>query len=168
MIYKDLAPGETRELSLAKFLKSCTRLDKRLLGDFISKPDNIELLKAFIGLFDFKGVSAQLLPGRFMNLNRYGFLERRCRGNARALGILPTTWRIATDCSYHGDLCVDLLRVWPRCVCFLMSTVNMRLRHAIDEIKSEDAVYVLAYSVIMLNTDQHNPQIRVSLPIGMI
>lgn len=25
-------------------------------------------------------------------------------------------------------------------------------------IKSQDAVYVLAYSVIMLNTDQHNPQ----------
>jgi brefeldin A-resistance guanine nucleotide exchange factor 1 len=57
VIYKDLAPGETKELSLANFLKSCTRLDKRLLGDFISKPDNIELLKAFIGLFDFKGVS---------------------------------------------------------------------------------------------------------------
>ena len=30
------------------------------------------------------------------------------------------------------------------------------------EIKSEDAVYVLAYSVIMLNTDLHNPQIRAS------
>jgi brefeldin A-resistance guanine nucleotide exchange factor 1 len=29
------------------------------------------------------------------------------------------------------------------------------------EIKTEDAVYVLAYSVIMLNTDLHNPQIRV-------
>ena len=33
-----------------------------------------------------------------------------------------------------------------------------------DEIKSEDAVYVLTYSVILLNTDQHNPQIRVYLP----
>lgn len=31
-----------------------------------------------------------------------------------------------------------------------------------EEIKSEDAVYVLAYSVILLNTDLHNPQIRVS------
>lgn len=31
----------------------------------------------------------------------------------------------------------------------------------LDEIKSEDAVYVLAYSVIMLNTDLHNPQVRV-------
>jgi len=31
------------------------------------------------------------------------------------------------------------------------------------EIATEDAVYVLAYSVIMLNTDLHNPQNRVSL-----
>jgi len=30
------------------------------------------------------------------------------------------------------------------------------------EIATEDAVYVLAYSVIMLNTDLHNPQNRVS------
>ena len=56
LIYKDLPPGMTKEQSLARFLKSCTRLDKRLLGDFISKPDNTELLKAFIELFDFKGV----------------------------------------------------------------------------------------------------------------
>lgn len=60
LIYKDLAPGETKELSLARFLKSCTRLDKRLLGDFISKPVNADLLKEFIGLFDFKGVSGTL------------------------------------------------------------------------------------------------------------
>lgn len=33
----------------------------------------------------------------------------------------------------------------------------------LDAIKSQDATYVLAYSVIMLNTDQHNPQNRVSL-----
>lgn len=29
------------------------------------------------------------------------------------------------------------------------------------EVKSQDAVYVLAYSIIMLNTDLHSPQIRV-------
>ena len=29
------------------------------------------------------------------------------------------------------------------------------------EVKSQDAVYVLAYSIILLNTDLHNPQIRV-------
>lgn len=49
-------PSEPKPLSLAKFLKSSARVDKRLLGDFLSKPDNVELLKAFLGLMDFKGV----------------------------------------------------------------------------------------------------------------
>lgn len=55
LVYFD--DSEPRTRSLAKFLKSCTRLDKRLLGDYISKPDNVELLKEFFGLFDFKDVS---------------------------------------------------------------------------------------------------------------
>ena len=29
------------------------------------------------------------------------------------------------------------------------------------EIKSRDAADILAFSIIMLNTDQHNPQVRV-------
>ncbi|GJJ12038.1 hypothetical protein Clacol_006279 [Clathrus columnatus] len=62
---------------LATFLKKCPRLDKKLLGDYLSKPNNLDLLDAFI------------------------------------VGI-----------------------------------------------NSEDAVYVLAYSVILLNTDLHNPQVR--------
>lgn len=37
----------------------------------------------------------------------------------------------------------------------------VRCRCFVAEIKTEDAVYVLAYSVILLNTDQHNPQVRV-------
>lgn len=38
-----------------------------------------------------------------------------------------------------------------------------------EAIKSHDAAYVLAYSVIMLNTDQHNPQNRVrTLEIDII
>ena len=48
---------EKRVRGIAKFLKSSGRLDKKLLGEFISRPDQIELLKAYIGLFDFGGVS---------------------------------------------------------------------------------------------------------------
>lgn len=58
LIYSDLSEGTTRPQSLAKFLKGCTRLDKRLLGDFISRAENIDVLKAFMELFDFKNVSA--------------------------------------------------------------------------------------------------------------
>ena len=56
LIYHDLLDDVTRAQSLAKFLKSSTRLDKKLLGDFISKPENIDVLKAFVGLFDFREV----------------------------------------------------------------------------------------------------------------
>lgn len=57
IIYSDLSEDVSKPKSLASFLKGCTRLDKRLLGDYISKPDNIGLLNEFIGLFDFKNVS---------------------------------------------------------------------------------------------------------------
>jgi len=39
--------------------------------------------------------------------------------------------------------------------------MNVKLK-VVAEIATEEAVYVLAYSVIMLNTDLHNPQNRVS------
>ena len=45
--------------------------------------------------------------------------------------------------------------------CYVCSTIFHAQSQA-DEIKSQDAVYVLAFSIIMLNTDQHSPQIRVS------
>lgn len=57
LIYSDLSPEVSRAKSLAKFLKSSTRLDKRLLGDYLSKADNLELLREFMNLFDFKDVN---------------------------------------------------------------------------------------------------------------
>ncbi|ORZ01929.1 hypothetical protein BCR41DRAFT_342440 [Lobosporangium transversale] len=41
--------------AVAHFLKSSTRLSKRLLGEYLAKPANSEVLKAFIQLFDFHG-----------------------------------------------------------------------------------------------------------------
>lgn len=57
MIYND--PAMSREESLARFFKTTPRLDKRLLGDFISRPDQLEVLRAFMQLMDFSGVSSQ-------------------------------------------------------------------------------------------------------------
>lgn len=39
----------------------------------------------------------------------------------------------------------------------------MDIMHVLDEVKSQDAVYVLAYSIILLNTDLHNPQVKVRI-----
>lgn len=62
LIYADVSVPADRPKSLARFLKNCGRLDKRVLGDFISRPEQIEVLRAFISLFDFKGVSILQQP----------------------------------------------------------------------------------------------------------
>ncbi|GAA6025135.1 hypothetical protein JCM8202_005730 [Rhodotorula sphaerocarpa] len=121
VIYND--PSMSREESLARFLKTTPRLDKRLLGDFISRPDQIEVLRAFMRLMDFEGkiicdamrelLEAFRLPGESQQINR-----------------ITETF------------------------------AEVYFATKPPEIKSQDATYVLAYSVIMLNTDLHNPQVR--------
>jgi brefeldin A-resistance guanine nucleotide exchange factor 1 len=56
-------PKRADPKSLAHFLKNCPRLDKKVLGEYISHLDNPELLKEFIGLFDFHEVSAVATKG---------------------------------------------------------------------------------------------------------
>jgi brefeldin A-resistance guanine nucleotide exchange factor 1 len=49
-------PGQTKAQAIATLLKTCPRLDKTLLGDYLSRPDNVEILQTFMGLFDFSDV----------------------------------------------------------------------------------------------------------------
>ncbi|KAJ3778565.1 hypothetical protein FB446DRAFT_840732 [Lentinula raphanica] len=123
LIYADLSDDVDKPLSLARFLKSCSRLDKRLLGDFISRPDNLDVLKAFIGLFNFKD-----------------------KPIAEAMRELLESFRLPGESQ-------QIARITE-------TFASKYFAAEPAEIKSEDAVYVLAYSVIMLNTDLHNPQVR--------
>lgn len=52
----------SREESLARFFKTTPRLDKKLLGDFISRPDQLEVLRAFMHLMEFEGVRFSWSP----------------------------------------------------------------------------------------------------------
>lgn len=52
----------SREESLARFFKTTPKLDKKLLGDYISRPDQLEVLKAFMKLMEFDGVSLRPHP----------------------------------------------------------------------------------------------------------
>ncbi|THV07859.1 Sec7-domain-containing protein [Dendrothele bispora CBS 962.96] len=123
LIYHDLSPNVSKAQSLASFLKSCTRLDKRLLGDFISKPENIDVLKAFVELFDFKD-----------------------KPMAEAMRELLESFRLPGEAQQISRITETFASVY--------------FNSGPAGIKSQDAVYVLAYSIIMLNTDLHNPQIR--------
>ncbi|KAJ7702369.1 hypothetical protein B0H17DRAFT_1167206 [Mycena rosella] len=126
LIYTDLpanAPESAKAHNLAVFLKGCTRLDKRVLGEYISREENLPLLKAFIGLIDFRGV-------RFADAMRELLETFRLPGEAQQISRITETF------------------------------ASIYFAAEPEEIQNEDAVYVLAFSVILLNTDLHNPQVR--------
>ncbi|KAI9452317.1 Sec7-like domain protein [Russula earlei] len=126
LIYHDLSDEVTHPQSLAKFLKSSTRIDKKLLGDFISRPEKADVLKAFVGLFDF-----------------------REKPIADAMRELLEAFRLPGEAQQISRITETFAEIY-----FASKPA---------EIKSQDAVYVLAYSVIMLNTDLHNPQKRMTI-----
>lgn len=131
VIVPDDGPGTDEDRmrrATARFLKSSSRLDKRELGDYISRPDQIDLLKDFIGLFDFKGKTI-----------------------ADALREMLETFRLPGEAQPIGRITEVF--------------ADHFFSFGPPEIASTDAVYVLAYSVIMLNTDLHNPQNRKRMTI---
>ena len=103
-------------------------MDKKLLGEYISAPDNLELLKAFIGLFDFGGKSI-----------------------ADALRDLLEAFRLPGEAQ-------PIARITEAFADHFFS-------FGPEDIADQEATYILAYSVIMLNTDQHNPQNRKRMTI---
>lgn len=109
--------------SIAKFLKGTTRVDKTVLGEFLSKLKNYEILKTFMDLFDFDGL-------------RVDQALRLCLNAFRLPGEAPLIERIVTvfaEKVYRTDS-----ETWA----------------------NGDVPYVLAYAVIMLNTDQHNRNVK--------
>ncbi|KAH9817046.1 hypothetical protein DFH28DRAFT_167972 [Melampsora americana] len=126
IIYDD--PSVPRPQSLALFFKTCPKLDKKLLGDFISRPENLEVLQAFMTLFDFRG---KLISDCLRDLLETFRLPGESQQIARITEVFAAVYVAA----------------------------------GATEVKTEDAAYVLSYSVIMLNTDQHNPQNRKKMMI---
>ncbi|KAF8329795.1 uncharacterized protein EI90DRAFT_3062037 [Cantharellus anzutake] len=123
LLFNDDPADVFRARSIAKFLKNAARLDKRLLGEFISRSENAEILKEFISLYDFQNKSI-----------------------AEALRELLESFRLPGEAQ-------QISRITETFASIYFATEPA-------EIQSEDAVYVLAYAVIMLNTDQHSPNIR--------
>lgn len=110
--------------AVASFLKGTTRIDKKVLGDFLSKRGNEALQSAFFRLFDFTDMRVDEALRQLLN-------------SFRLPGESALIERIVTEFSAQY-----FEQAQP------------------DEVADQDAVYVLIYAIIMLNTDQHNPNIR--------
>lgn len=109
--------------SVAKILKGTSRVDKKVLGEFLSKKSNGAILNAFLELFDFTG-------------QRVDEALRQLLNNFRLPGESQLIERIVTE--FSDKYC----------------------HSATPGIADKDAVYVLTYAIIMLNTDQHNPNVK--------
>lgn len=109
---------------IARFVRATSRLDKKVLGDFLSKKGNEQILSAFMETFDF---SAQRVDEALRQL-LYTF---------RLPGESPLIERIVTE--FSEKYCAA--------------------GHP-DEVADKDAVFILTYAIIMLNTDLHNPNLK--------
>ncbi|QIW99350.1 hypothetical protein AMS68_004868 [Peltaster fructicola] len=112
--------------SVTKFLKSTARIDKKVLGEFISKKSNDAILEAFLDQFDFKELRMDEALRQMLN-------TFRLPGESQLIERIVTVFSE----KYHAA-------AQPK------------------EIKDKDAVFVLCYAVIMLNTDAYNRNIKAS------
>lgn len=129
-------PNDTHELALLLFHKS-SRLNKKILGEFLAKPSNTDLLREFMNLFTFAGLRVD-----------------------EALRLLLKSFRLPGE-SQQIERIVELFaKAYVEC------QKNYTPEDLSEDEKNEpvnpdtDAVFVLSYSIIMLNTDLHNPQVK--------
>lgn len=112
--------------SIARFLKGTSRINKKLLGEYLSKKSNLDILTVFMEMFDFSSKRVD-----------------------EALRDMLETFRLPGE----SALIERIVTVFSEKYC---SGVKP------DDVEDKDAVFVLSYAIIMLNTDQHNPNVKVS------
>lgn len=110
--------------AVAKFLKSTSRVSKKMLGEYLSKKGSEAVLVAFMDLFDFDG-------------KRVDEALRQLLESFRLPGESALIERIVT--TFSEKYCASDIP---------------------DAVSDKDAVFVLTYAIIMLNTDQHNPNLK--------
>ncbi|KAM0606187.1 hypothetical protein ACHAP1_004097 [Verticillium nonalfalfae] len=110
--------------SVARFLHATSRVNKKVLGEYLSKKGNEPVLEAYLDLFDFDGKRVD-----------------------EALRVLLETFRLPGE----APLIERIVTVFADRYCANATPT---------EVANQDAVFVLTYAIILLNTDQHNPTVK--------
>ncbi|XP_054653677.1 Golgi-specific brefeldin A-resistance guanine nucleotide exchange factor 1 isoform X2 [Dunckerocampus dactyliophorus] len=108
---------------VAQWLRENPRLDKKMIGEYISDRKNMELLDSFVNTFAFQGLRID-----------------------EALRLYLEAFRLPGEAPVIQRLLETFTDNWHK--------VNG------SPFMSNDAGFALAYAVIMLNTDQHNHNVR--------
>ncbi|KAH0624366.1 hypothetical protein JD844_031764 [Phrynosoma platyrhinos] len=108
---------------VAKWLRENPRLDKKMIGEFISDRKNVDLLDSFVKTFSFQGLRLDEALRLYLEAFR---LPGEAPVIQRLLEVFTEHWRKSNGSPFANS----------------------------------DACFALAYAVIMLNTDQHNHNVR--------
>uniref|UniRef100_A0A673BGH0 Golgi brefeldin A resistant guanine nucleotide exchange factor 1 n=1 Tax=Sphaeramia orbicularis TaxID=375764 RepID=A0A673BGH0_9TELE len=108
---------------VAQWLRENPRLDKKMIGEYISDRKNMELLDSFVNTFTFQGLRID-----------------------EALRLYLEAFRLPGEAPVIQRLLETFTDNWHK--------VNG------SPFMTNDAGFALAYAVIMLNTDQHNHNVR--------
>ncbi|XP_021101157.1 Golgi-specific brefeldin A-resistance guanine nucleotide exchange factor 1 isoform X12 [Heterocephalus glaber] len=108
---------------VAQWLRENPRLDKKMIGEFVSDRKNIDLLESFVSTFSFQGLRLD-----------------------EALRLYLEAFRLPGEAPVIQRLLEAFTEHWRNC--------NG------SPFADSDACFALAYAVIMLNTDQHNHNVR--------
>ncbi|XP_051506631.1 Golgi-specific brefeldin A-resistance guanine nucleotide exchange factor 1-like isoform X1 [Myxocyprinus asiaticus] len=108
---------------VAQWLRENPRLDKKMIGEFISDRENTDLLDSFVNTFSFQGLRLD-----------------------KALRLYLETFRPSGESAVIQHLLETFTDSWHK--------VNG------NPFQTKDADLVLAYAIMMLNTDQHNHNAR--------
>ncbi|XP_054061785.1 Golgi-specific brefeldin A-resistance guanine nucleotide exchange factor 1 isoform X1 [Rissa tridactyla] len=108
---------------IARWLRENPRLDKKMIGEFVSDRKNIDLLESFVGTFSFQGLRLDEALRLYLEAFR---LPGEAPVIQRLLEAFTEHWRKSNGSPFANS----------------------------------DACFALAYAVIMLNTDQHNHNVR--------
>lgn len=136
---------DQREIAGFFFSKS-GRLNKKVLGEFLAKPSNIELLTNFISFFEFGGLRVD----EALRILLKGF---RLPGESQQIErIVETFAERYVECQVEEDKKTEIESE---------ATVGEADEDEKEVVRPDrDAVFILSYSIILLNTDLHNPQVK--------
>lgn len=132
------------ESSIGKFLfENSNALNKKTIGEYVGTKENINILEHFISLFDFKGL-------RVDEAIRIMLTKFRLPGESQQIERVVESF----SHKYVKDQEYDLQEEINIDSCDIEEGDYASIR------PDSDSVLVLSYSIILLNTDLHNPQIK--------
>ncbi|WEJ96024.1 GDP/GTP exchange factor for ARF [Yamadazyma tenuis] len=150
-------PNDIAEVSQFMYNKS-GRLNKKVLGEYLAKSSNKDLLKHFMSLFDYEGLRVD-----------------------EAIRLLLKTFRLPGEAQQIERIVETFASRYAECQEVIKETEKEEKQPDLKETEKEekqpdskeadqpdvstvrpdeDSVFVLSFSIILLNTDLHNPQVK--------